>query len=311
MYSWHNFTLLHFHCTSNRGICSWVSYFRALSILNKASKNKTVKLLNAFFKNFWGNVVTLVFPRSRFDLRHSLLSWSSNLSSFCYVVTTVLDDAPPGTQEYIMLRQDSIQSAELKKKESPFRAKCHEIFCCPLKQVHHKENTEPEGLCTTDMCFACFLSFFFLSLSYWLCIALWCAVCCLAPDMVRPPPSPVHCWVCSAVSDGTLYNTVNLWHSTQHPPASHSWNVFSCCHYTAPFWLLKLLAPVANIWPSLFLLPGIPEAAVSWGMTLQKWNNEKTVPKFLTLLHSIKLLHCTRRMLVVYLVCWSRHRLAM
>ncbi|PNJ74405.1 FGF13 isoform 8, partial [Pongo abelii] len=43
-----------------------------------------------------------------------------------------------------MLRQDSIQSAELKKKESPFRAKCHEIFCCPLKQVHHKENTEPE-----------------------------------------------------------------------------------------------------------------------------------------------------------------------
>ncbi|KAL1765592.1 fibroblast growth factor 13 isoform X1, partial [Sigmodon hispidus] len=56
----------------------------------------------------------------------------------------VLDDAPPGTQEYIMLRQDSIQSAELKKKESPFRAKCHEIFCCPLKQVHHKENTEPE-----------------------------------------------------------------------------------------------------------------------------------------------------------------------
>ncbi|KAL6039058.1 hypothetical protein STEG23_008283, partial [Scotinomys teguina] len=60
------------------------------------------------------------------------------------IVDTFLDDAPPGTQEYIMLRQDSIQSAELKKKESPFRAKCHEIFCCPLKQVHHKENTEPE-----------------------------------------------------------------------------------------------------------------------------------------------------------------------
>ncbi|KAK2528839.1 hypothetical protein Q9233_007122 [Columba guinea] len=73
-----------------------------------------------------------------------MLSSSSNLSSFCYVVTTVMDDAPPGTQEYIMLRQDSIQSAELKKKESPFRAKCHEIFCCPLKQVHLKENTEPE-----------------------------------------------------------------------------------------------------------------------------------------------------------------------
>lgn len=112
------------------------------------------------FEIFLGNVVSLVFPGSRFDLRHSLLSWSSNLSSFCYVVTTVLDDAPPGTQEYIMLRQDSIQSAELKKKESPFRAKCHEIFCCPLKQVHHKENTEPEGLCATDACFACFLFFF-------------------------------------------------------------------------------------------------------------------------------------------------------
>ncbi|OCT66090.1 fibroblast growth factor 13-like isoform X1 [Xenopus laevis] len=56
----------------------------------------------------------------------------------------VLDDAPPGTQEYIMLRQDSIQSADLTKKESPFRTKCHEIFCCPLKQVHLKEHTEPE-----------------------------------------------------------------------------------------------------------------------------------------------------------------------
>ncbi|ERE65239.1 fibroblast growth factor 13 isoform 2 [Cricetulus griseus] len=66
-------------------------------------------------------------------------------------IASVLDDAPPGTQEYIMLRQDSIQSAELKKKESPFRAKCHEIFCCPLKQVHHKENTEPEATPTTFM----------------------------------------------------------------------------------------------------------------------------------------------------------------
>lgn len=52
-----------------------------------------------------------------------------------------------------MLRQDSIQSTELKKKESPFRAKCHEIFCCPLKQVHLKENTEPEGLCATRSMF--------------------------------------------------------------------------------------------------------------------------------------------------------------
>ncbi|XP_039210664.1 fibroblast growth factor 13 isoform X1 [Crotalus tigris] len=56
----------------------------------------------------------------------------------------VMDDASPGTQEYIMLRQDSIQSTELKKRQSPFRTKCHEIFCCPLKQVHLKENTELE-----------------------------------------------------------------------------------------------------------------------------------------------------------------------
>lgn len=67
-----------------------------------------------------------------------------------------MDDAPPGTQEYIMLRQDSIQSAELKKKESPFRAKCHEIFCCPLKQVHLKENTEPEGLWHSGSMFCLF-----------------------------------------------------------------------------------------------------------------------------------------------------------
>jgi len=72
-----------------------------------------------------------------------------------------MDDAPPGTQEYIMLRQDSIQSAELKKKESPFRAKCHEIFCCPLKQVHLKENTEPEGLWRYGSMFCSFLLFSF------------------------------------------------------------------------------------------------------------------------------------------------------
>uniref|UniRef100_A0A3Q3VM12 Fibroblast growth factor n=1 Tax=Mola mola TaxID=94237 RepID=A0A3Q3VM12_MOLML len=54
------------------------------------------------------------------------------------------DDAAPGTQEYIMLRQDSIHSADIRSKGSPFRAKCHEIFCCPLKQAVHKENAEPE-----------------------------------------------------------------------------------------------------------------------------------------------------------------------
>ncbi|KAM7389934.1 hypothetical protein PAMP_023878 [Pampus punctatissimus] len=58
----------------------------------------------------------------------------------------VQDDAAPGTQEYIMLRQDSIHSADIRSKGSPFRAKCHEIFCCPLKQVVHKENAEPEEI---------------------------------------------------------------------------------------------------------------------------------------------------------------------
>ncbi|KAG7329183.1 hypothetical protein KOW79_007357 [Hemibagrus wyckioides] len=56
----------------------------------------------------------------------------------------VQDDAAPGTQEYIMLRQDSIHSADIRSKGSPFRAKCHEIFCCPLKQAVLKENAEPE-----------------------------------------------------------------------------------------------------------------------------------------------------------------------
>ncbi|KAA8588779.1 hypothetical protein FQN60_010124 [Etheostoma spectabile] len=68
----------------------------------------------------------------------------SNPSSFCYGTTAVQDDAAPGTQEYIMLRQDSIHSADIRSKGSPFRAKCHEIFCCPLKQAVHKESTEPE-----------------------------------------------------------------------------------------------------------------------------------------------------------------------
>lgn len=72
----------------------------------------------------------------------------SNPSSFCYGTITVQDDAAPGTQEYIMLRQDSIHSADIRSKGSPFRAKCHEIFCCPLKQVVHKESSEPEGLFT-------------------------------------------------------------------------------------------------------------------------------------------------------------------
>lgn len=78
-----------------------------------------------------------------------------------------------------MLRQDSIQSAELKKKESPFRAKCHEIFCCPLKQVHHKENTEPEGLWHYGSMFCLFLFFFFFFSMY------VPGVCCVFPSLCR------------------------------------------------------------------------------------------------------------------------------
>lgn len=77
----------------------------------------------------------------------------SNPSSFCYGTNAVQDDAAPGTQEYIMLRQDSIHSADIRSKGSPFRAKCHEIFCCPLKQVVLKESAEPEGLSTSLSCF--------------------------------------------------------------------------------------------------------------------------------------------------------------
>lgn len=77
----------------------------------------------------------------------------SNPSSFCYGTTAVQDDAVPGTQEYIMLRQDSIHSADIRSKGSPFRAKCHEIFCCPLKQAIHKDNSEAEGLFAPPPCF--------------------------------------------------------------------------------------------------------------------------------------------------------------
>ncbi|KAK3535753.1 hypothetical protein QTP70_021052, partial [Hemibagrus guttatus] len=72
------------------------------------------------------------------------LSPSLTLRSFCCGPAAVQDDAAPGTQEYIMLRQDSIHSADIRSKGSPFRAKCHEIFCCPLKQAVLKENAEPE-----------------------------------------------------------------------------------------------------------------------------------------------------------------------
>lgn len=220
---------------------------------------------------------------------------------------------PPGTQEYIMLRQDSIQSAELKKKESPFRAKCHEIFCCPLKQVHHKENTEPEGLFKTDTCFACVLSLCSLSLPtllscFGLCIAVWCAVYCSVPVTAIGDPGSLVSVLCSVRWGHCRIQSSQ--HSVQHP-ASCSWNIFSWCHDTISFWLPKLLAPVTNTCPNLFPSPCIPEAAASWGMTLLKGNNEKIVSNFLSILHSIKLLHCFGRMLMVNLVRWRSPRLPM
>lgn len=87
-----------------------------------------------------------------------------------------------------MLRQDSIQSTELKKRQSPFRTKCHEIFCCPLKQVHLKENTELEGLCSMHLFFpfALFgfpsppliLSPFPFFFSFLLCFVFWKGCAC-------------------------------------------------------------------------------------------------------------------------------------
>uniref|UniRef100_A0A7M4EPQ6 Fibroblast growth factor n=3 Tax=Crocodylia TaxID=1294634 RepID=A0A7M4EPQ6_CROPO len=121
--------------------------YRSIGFVSQSSG--AFKNLFSLISTFTVSHLSVVFPAScvflidsdtaRLNKLHGT-SCSNGGYNFC----TVMDDAPPGTQEYIMLRQDSIQSAELKKKESPFRAKCHEIFCCPLKQVHLKENTEPE-----------------------------------------------------------------------------------------------------------------------------------------------------------------------
>ncbi len=119
-----------------------------------------------------------------------------------------------------MLRQDSIHSADIRGKGSPFRAKCHEIFCCTLKQVILKDNSDSEGLCATRPCFSllcwCFC-IFYLSLSFiWtyfcflpflkasgLCIFCSWAVCvscrnCLKPTMLNAlrTHSPFLCGVC-------------------------------------------------------------------------------------------------------------------
>lgn len=140
----------------------------------------------------------------------------SNPSSFCYGTITVQDDAAPGTQEYIMLRQDSIHSADIRSKGSPFRAKCHEIFCCPLKQVVHKESSEPEGLLPPPFSFwhpqplsFLFLLLFFvwtdiiLSLQtfYTVLFALLDSVCCV--------PAPLSC-ACKAVqqSAGSCFSKI-------------------------------------------------------------------------------------------------------
>ncbi|KAG5263364.1 hypothetical protein AALO_G00264040 [Alosa alosa] len=85
-------------------------------------------------------------PAPHASLPMEVLISSPQLSSTDVLLTDsiVQDDAAPGTQEYIMLRQDSIHSADIRSKGSPFRAKCHEIFCCPLKQATLKESSEPE-----------------------------------------------------------------------------------------------------------------------------------------------------------------------
>lgn len=137
---------------------------------------------------YYYNLVVVIYTLSLFFAYFShcvelvLLLWALSpfltLRSFCYGPTAVQDDAAPGTQEYIMLRQDSIHSADIRGKGSPFRAKCHEIFCCPLKQVVLKENSEPEGLCATHPCFSllcwCFC-IFYTSLSFiWTYFCFFC-----------------------------------------------------------------------------------------------------------------------------------------
>lgn len=93
-----------------------------------------------------------------------------------------------------MLRQDSIHSADIRSKGSPFRAKCHEIFCCPLKQVVHKESSEPEGLFTppshfdtpnlSHLSFLSFPLYGLISFSASRLSALLDSVCCVS----APPP---------------------------------------------------------------------------------------------------------------------------
>lgn len=128
-------------------VCKFLSSLYALSLTELLLSLADVKCPFIYFCYCIG--ILLLF--SSF-LIFCMLSFLTQ-RSFCYGTTAVQDDAAPGTQEYIMLRQDSIHSADIRSKGSPFRAKCHEIFCCPLKQVVLKESAVPEGLSATHPCF--------------------------------------------------------------------------------------------------------------------------------------------------------------
>uniref|UniRef100_A0AAY4B041 Fibroblast growth factor n=1 Tax=Denticeps clupeoides TaxID=299321 RepID=A0AAY4B041_9TELE len=47
------------------------------------------------------------------------------------------------TQDYFILREDSLQSMSVIDKDYDFHAKCHEIFCCPLALIIIRESKTP------------------------------------------------------------------------------------------------------------------------------------------------------------------------
>lgn len=166
-----------------------------------------------------------------------------------------------------------------------------------------KKTQSPKVCAQRTRVFACFLLFFFLSLSFWLCIALWCAVCRSAPDRVRRPLA--RWWMCYAGSEGTLYNTVisgPARTASCFPQRNRSQLLSFRCAVLAA----KVACSCGQHLAKSVPITCIPETAVGWGMTLLKGHNEKMVPNSLTLLHFIKLPHCAWRMLMVYLVRWSR-----
>ncbi len=84
----------------------------------------------AYYYYYYYDLVVVIYTLSLFFAYFShcvelvLLLWALSpfltLRSFCYGPTAVQDDAAPGTQEYIMLRQDSIHSADIRVKAPLF-----------------------------------------------------------------------------------------------------------------------------------------------------------------------------------------------